>query len=106
ELVAPGLVRQSAGEYRVVERTPAGREAMRGTPPPLNLPAEARTIKNGTTGDVPVETLDRLKRWRSETARAAGIPAYIVFHDSTLSAIAAANPKDLAGLLRVPGIGD
>jgi len=79
---------------------------MRGTPPPLKLPAEARTIKNGAEGDIPVETLDRLKRWRSETARAAGIPAYIVFHDSTLNAIAAANPKDLAELIRVPGIGD
>jgi ATP-dependent DNA helicase RecQ len=106
ELIAAGLARQSSGEYPVVEITPEGREAMRGTPPPLKLPPEARMIMNGAAGDIPVETLDRLKRWRSETARAAGIPAYIVFHDSTLNAIAAANPKDLAELIRVPGIGD
>jgi len=106
EVVAAGLARQSSGEYPVVEITPAGREAIRGTPPPLKLPAEARTIKNGAKDDVPVEALERLKRWRSETARAAGIPAYIVFHDSTLNAIAAANPENLADLLRVPGIGD
>jgi ATP-dependent DNA helicase RecQ len=106
ELVAAGLARQSSGEYPVVEMTPAGREAMRGAPPPLSLPAEVRTFKNGAAGDAPVETLDRLKRWRSETARAAGIPAYIVFHDSTLNAIAVADPQNLADLLRVPGIGD
>jgi ATP-dependent DNA helicase RecQ len=106
ELVAAGLARQSSGEYPVVELTPAGREAIHGTPPPLMLPAEARSGKNGATGDAPVETLDRLRRWRSETARAAGVPAYIVFHDSTLNAIAAADPKNLAELLHVPGIGD
>jgi ATP-dependent DNA helicase RecQ len=106
ELIAAGLARQSSGEYPVVELTPAGREAIRGTPPALMLPAETRPLKNGATGDAPVETVDRLKRWRSETARAAGIPAYIVFHDSTLNAIAVADPKSLSDLLRVPGIGD
>jgi ATP-dependent DNA helicase RecQ len=107
ELVGAGLARQSSGEYPVVELTPAGREAMRGEPPALMLPAEAPSRKNANaTGDAPVETLDRLRRWRLETARAAGVPAYVVFHDSTLNAIAAADPKSLGDLLRVPGIGD
>ena len=106
ELVAAGLARQSSGEYPVVEITSAGREAMRGTPPLLKLPAEAPSRKNGASGDAPVETLDRLRRWRLETARAAGVPAYVVFHDSTLNAIAVASPKNIADLLRVPGIGD
>jgi ATP-dependent DNA helicase RecQ len=50
--------------------------------------------------------MDRLRRWRSETARAAGVPAYVVFHDSTLNAIALARPANLTELLHVPGIGD
>jgi ATP-dependent DNA helicase RecQ len=50
--------------------------------------------------------VDRLRQWRLETARASGVPAYVVFHDSTLSAIAAARPASLADLLRVPGVGD
>ena len=58
------------------------------------------------SGDVPVEMMDRLRRWRSETARTAGVPAYVVFHDATLVAIAAARPASLADLLRVPGVGD
>jgi superfamily II DNA helicase RecQ len=50
--------------------------------------------------------LDRLRRWRLETARASGVPAFVVFHDSTLTAIAAARPSSLADLLRVSGVGD
>jgi ATP-dependent DNA helicase RecQ len=109
ELVGAGLARQSSGEYPVVEITPAGRQAIAiGTPPPLTLPTEKPSPSNRTTNgaDAPVETMDRLRRWRSETARAAGVPAYVVFHDSTLAAIAIASPKNLADLLRVPGIGD
>lgn len=99
ELIGGGFARQSSGEYPVVELTPAGREAISlSTPPPLTLPPIART-------DAPVELLDSLKRWRRKPP-AAGVPAYVVFHDSTLIAIAAARPQNLAGLLRVPGVGD
>ena len=109
ELLRAGLARQSSGEYPVVELTQAGRDAMTNrTPPPLTLPAAApapgRRAQPGA--DAPVETVDRLKRWRMETARASGVPAYVVFHDSTLNAIASANPANLAELLRVPGVGD
>ena len=108
-LVETGLARQSSGAYPVVELTPAGREAMRRlTPPSVMLPAEpSTTSRRGTTGaDADVETLDRLRRWRLETARAAGVPAYVVFHDSTLTAIAVARPATMAELLRVSGVGD
>ncbi len=111
EIVAAGLARQSSGEYPVVELTARGREVIaHGTPPALTLPAEApspSTSRGGKTyADGPVETVDRLKRWRLETARATGVPAYVVFHDSTLNAIAVAQPASLAELLRVPGVGD
>ena len=109
ELVGAGFARQSSGEYPVVEITPAGREAVtRGTAPPLTLPAETPGLSGRAANgaDVPVETMDRLRRWRLETARDAGVPAYVVFHDSTLAAIAAAHPQNLADLLRVPGVGD
>jgi ATP-dependent DNA helicase RecQ len=109
ELVGAGLARQSSGEYPVVEITPAGREAItKGTPPLLTLPTETASPKNRTANgaDAPVQTMDRLRRWRSETARAAGVPAYVVFHDSTLAAIAVAQPTNLSDLLRVSGVGD
>jgi DNA helicase II / ATP-dependent DNA helicase PcrA len=46
-----------------------------------------------------------LKRWRLERAKADGVPAYVVFHDSTLAAIAAQRPASHAELADVPGIG-
>ncbi len=103
-LIDAGLARQSSGEYPVVEITSAGRDALAGkTTPSLTLPAESTPVGSGV---VPLETLDRLRRWRLETARAAGLPAYVVFHDATLAAIASARPASLAELLRVSGVGE
>ena len=103
-LINAGLARQSSGEYRVVEITSAGRDALVAkTFPQITLPAESAGVRSG---DVPVETLDRLRRWRLETARAAGVPAYVVFHDTTLAAIASAKPTSLVELLRVSGVGE
>ncbi len=108
-LVETGLVRQSSGAYPVVELTPAGREALtRKTSPAVMLPAEPSIASRRapTPAGADVETLDRLRRWRLETARAASVPAYVVFHDSTLTAIAVARPATMAELLRVSGVGD
>ncbi|HEY3194263.1 MAG TPA: HRDC domain-containing protein, partial [Candidatus Dormibacteraeota bacterium] len=104
ELMSAGLARQSSGEYPVVEITPAGRDAVvHRAAPTLTLPAEATSAQHT---DVPADTLDRLRRWRLETARAGGVPAYVVFHDSTLAAIASARPANLTELLRVSGVGE
>jgi DNA helicase-2/ATP-dependent DNA helicase PcrA len=46
-----------------------------------------------------------LKRWRLERAKEEGRPAYVVFHDSTLAAIAAVRPGSEAELRAVPGVG-
>ena len=104
ELIAGGFARQSSGEYPVVELTSAGRDALaHRTVPALTLPAEPKRVG---LADVPAEMVDRLRQWRLETARARGVPAYVIFHDSTLTAIAAARPSSLADLLRVSGVGD
>jgi DNA helicase II / ATP-dependent DNA helicase PcrA len=46
-----------------------------------------------------------LREWRLERAKAEGVPAYVVFHDSVLQAIAAARPASLGELAQIPGIG-
>ena len=46
-----------------------------------------------------------LKRWRLERAKSDEIPAYVVFHNSTLAEIAARQPKTIAELASVPGVG-
>jgi DNA helicase-2/ATP-dependent DNA helicase PcrA len=46
-----------------------------------------------------------LIEWRRGLARASSVPAYVIFHDSTLRAIATTLPATRASLLDVPGIG-
>jgi ATP-dependent DNA helicase RecQ len=48
---------------------------------------------------------DRLKAWRLEQAREQSVPPYVVFHDATLAAIAAARPASLDELSGIAGIG-
>ena len=49
--------------------------------------------------------LEELKVWRGEQARERGVPAYVVFHDKTLHALAAAKPQSESDLLAITGIG-
>jgi DNA helicase-2/ATP-dependent DNA helicase PcrA len=46
-----------------------------------------------------------LKSWRLERARADELPAYVVFHNTTLAEIAGRRPRDLSELSTVPGVG-
>ena len=46
-----------------------------------------------------------LKAWRSEVAKAHDLPAYVIFHDATLAAIAQRHPQTLADLHGISGIG-
>ncbi|MGB8004747.1 MAG: ATP-dependent DNA helicase UvrD2 [Gaiellaceae bacterium] len=46
-----------------------------------------------------------LKRWRLQRATADDLPAYVVFHNSTLAEIAGRRPRDLSELSVVPGVG-
>ncbi len=55
--------------------------------------------------DVDVELLERLKDWRRSTAKEQQVPAYVVFTDATLTAIAEQRPADPAALVAIPGIG-
>ena len=47
-----------------------------------------------------------LKAWRAEIAKEHNLPAYVIFHDATLAAIAALNPESKGDLGHVSGIGE
>jgi ATP-dependent DNA helicase RecQ len=49
---------------------------------------------------------DKLRWWRVETARAHGVPAYVVFQDATLREIAKVKPVSLDQLRGVSGVGE
>jgi ATP-dependent DNA helicase RecQ len=46
-----------------------------------------------------------LKDWRLRRARESGLPAYVVFHDSTLATIARDRPASVRELLAIQGVG-
>ncbi|MGI8666422.1 MAG: ATP-dependent helicase [Jatrophihabitans sp.] len=50
-------------------------------------------------------TFGRLRVWRKKQAEAQGVPAYVVFSDATLVAIADRAPADDRELAQVPGVG-
>jgi ATP-dependent DNA helicase RecQ len=78
--------------------TPADRKGKRGAngaakPAPIALDAAAQ------------QRYDALKAWRAEVAKSHNLPAYVIFHDATLAAIAQAEPHDLEALQGIAGIG-
>ena len=48
---------------------------------------------------------EALKAWRAEVASAHNLPAYVIFHDATLAAIATLRPDSLNGLSQISGMG-
>jgi len=89
-LVAPGptpAARAKAGLAEARDRLAAAR--------PLDPDAD----------DADPALLDALVEWRRALARASGVPAYVIFHDTTLRAVASSKPGDRDALLDLPGIG-
>ena len=67
----------------------------------LDLDAEKINRHVGLGGQL----FDRLKEWRRGRARDDGVPAYVVFPDTTLAAIAEHRPRDWADLAGISGVG-
>ena len=55
--------------------------------------------------DIDENLLAALKDWRLRTSKEMSVPAYVVFTDNTLIAIAELLPTDDAALVAIPGIG-
>jgi ATP-dependent DNA helicase RecQ len=79
---------------------------------PARQPAAARTRSAARTAAAAVEltaedeaTFQRLREWRASAAKEQGVPAYVIFHDSTLREIAARRPATLEELGSVSGVG-
>ncbi len=55
--------------------------------------------------DLDDELLEALRVWRRERSQELKVPAYVVFTDATLTAIAEQQPRNDAGLVAIAGIG-
>ncbi len=79
-------------------------------PADQRTPARSKVKKKVSTaveslGDDDRALFEQLKVWRLEEANRASVPAFVVFTDATLAALAQNRPSDEASLLRMPGIG-
>jgi DNA helicase-2/ATP-dependent DNA helicase PcrA len=73
---------------------------------PLGTTAERKVGRcEGCPASYDEELFERLRTWRAARAGAEQVPAYVVFTDLTLQAIAEVRPGDPAALLRVNGVG-
>ena len=72
----------------------------------ISTPAQRKVGRCDTCPPTYDETVfEALRQWRSRTATGAKVPAYVVFTDSTLVAVAERRPADLAALSAISGIG-
>ena len=100
-----------AGEYNVLHITPKGVELLRGNESPRLLKPAVKAAKKSRIAedswkDVDKSLFEKLKDYRTEKAAEKGLPAYIIFGDSSLRDMARLKPLDEPALLEVKGIGE
>jgi ATP-dependent DNA helicase RecQ len=116
QLLALGLLETDPEGHGSLRLTEASRPVLRGEAPVLlredatpvaggrrRGKASVASAAAGTRADDPL--FDALRALRARLAREQNVPAYVIFHDSTLRAVAATRPRDRQALARVPGIG-
>ena len=118
QLVAGGLLEADVEGHGALRLTAASEEVLKGRrslsmrlEPPARARRRSRAGREDTGSPLtlPEEALPRfeaLRAWRSGMAREQNVPAYVIFHDATLRAIAVARPRDLEALGAIGGVGD
>jgi ATP-dependent DNA helicase RecQ len=111
QLLDQELLARTGGDRPVVTLNERSWEVLRGQREVVLL--EPRTTKAKTTKadtddwqGVDRDLFERLRRWRRRVAEARGKPAWTIFDDKSLRAIARDKPDSPAALLRCRGIGE
>ena len=121
QLIAKNMVRVDSEAFSTLELLPDARAVLRGEVS-LMLREQAAGAGSKKRSSKPTKTsvkgmaeaslnagalerLGRLKAWRAEVAREHNLPAFVIFHDATLRAIAEQAPQSLADLEGISGMG-
>jgi ATP-dependent DNA helicase RecQ len=122
QLIALGALGVDAQAFNTLYLTEASRAVLKGEVSvrlraSVSAPADRKGDRkakgaSGTSKPAPIalddagqQRYDALKAWRAEVAKSHNLPAYVIFHDATLAAIAQAEPQDLEALQGIAGIG-
>jgi ATP-dependent DNA helicase RecQ len=123
QLTIAGLVQVDSERFNAIRLTEAARPVLKGEQR-ISLrkwrePPSARRRRRGAASATSVGVhaategmdseaaarFDRLRAWRAAQAQAAGVPAYVIFHDATLREVARNQPRSLEELAAIGGVG-
>ncbi len=126
QLIATNMVRVNTEAFNTLQLMPDARGVLKGDTSVL-LRQQVAAVKSGSAGKAresrrstktsvkglaeatlntgALERLAKLKAWRADIAREHNLPAFVIFHDATLRAIAERDPQRLRDLEGVAGIG-
>jgi len=122
QLIARDMVRVDSEGLNTLSLLPAARELLAGRvdlvlrdgsawaadrsaarkPRQISVRGRAEAALNAGA----LERLEKLKAWRAEVAREHNLPAFVIFHDATLRAIAQTNPQTFEALEGISGLGE
>jgi ATP-dependent DNA helicase RecQ len=121
QLIATGALSVDGQAFNTLKLTDGSRAVLKGETAvqlreSVSAPAESRRRKSATKSaaapavaagltDSAQARFNALKAWRAEVARSHNLPAYVIFHDATLAAIAALAPRSLGDLQGISGLG-
>jgi len=121
QLIATGALTVDGQAFNTLKLTDGSRAVLKGETAvqlreSVSVPAESRRRKAATKSfaapavaagltDSGQARFIALKAWRAEVARSHNLPAYVIFHDATLAAIASLAPRSLGDLQGISGIG-
>jgi ATP-dependent DNA helicase RecQ len=119
QAIALGLVTVDHEVYSSLKLTDAARPVLKGGQKvqlrQYQKPVKQKraTTSSAARGHVEMDLskseqaiFEKLRWWRVETARAHGVPAYVIFVDATLREIAKVKPTSLQDLRGVTGVGE
>ncbi|MBI2276211.1 MAG: DNA helicase RecQ [Dechloromonas sp.] len=113
QLAAAGLVHVDMAEHGALQLTDAAREVLKGQRQvQLRRPAKRKSTPSRTSSTVvsdlaPADEalFQLLRKWRGDTAREQGVPAYVILHDKTLRELAEVRPVSHGLLAGITGMG-
>jgi ATP-dependent DNA helicase RecQ len=118
QLIAIGALQVDSQAFNTLQLTDLSRAVLKGEVPiqlreSVSSPTAAKRARRPGVAAPAAAKLNvdaqvrfiNLKAWRAEVAREHNLPAYVIFHDATLAAIAERVPRSLDDLKGISGIG-
>ncbi len=112
QLAAAGLIYADQEAHGAIKLSEEARPVLRGEQKvllrrdqPKRSKKEARASKAAGMPEGARDLFQQLRAMRADIAKAQGVPPYVVFHDTTLRALAAERPQTLEAMSGVTGIG-